>query len=135
MSGKVYEEFGRGVWPFSCSYVIYMDRIMIQTPLRVYWIDIRYDDVERVEVRNPPVFWDAYKQGILFTREYFFRIYKNDPADLFRHVSITKMSGFWRQVRIAPRNPEIFCNILRDAIGKYKAVGKGKLLGGSRGAN
>jgi len=122
MSGKVYEETSRGVWPFSCKYVIYADRIKIQSPLRVYWFDIPYDDVEKVEIRSPPVVWDAYKQGILFTRKYFFRIYKNDLADLFRHVSIEKRRGFWRQIRIAPRNPEIFYSVLQDVIKKHKAL-------------
>ena len=120
MSRKVYGEISRGIWPFSCKYVVYSDRIKIQSPLRVYWLDIPYDDIEKVEIRNPPVVWDAYKQGILFTRKYFFRIYKNDSADLFKHISIEKRSGFWRQVRIAPRNPERFCVILRDVIKKRK---------------
>jgi len=112
MASRVYEAVGRGVWPFTCRYILYSDRIEIQIPLRFYWFKVHYNDMEDVEVRNPPVVWDAYKQGILFTRKYFLRIYKNDLADLFKHVSITKKSGFWRQVRIAPKNPEKFSKML-----------------------
>jgi len=118
MSKKIYEEVSRGIWPFSCRYLVYSDRIKIQSPLRFYWFDIPYDDIVKVELRNPPVVWDAYKQDILFTRKYFFRIYKNDLADLFRHISIEKKNGFWRQIRIAPRNPERFYRVLQDAIKK-----------------
>ncbi|MFQ6095179.1 MAG: hypothetical protein ACE5NN_03440 [Candidatus Bathyarchaeia archaeon] len=125
MSKKVHEEISRGVWPFSCKYEVYSDRIKIQSPLRFYWFDIPYDDIEKVELGNPPVIWDAYKRGILFTRKYFFRIYKNDSADLFRHVSIEKRSGFWRQIRIAPRNPERFLEVLLDIIKKRRHNSEG----------
>ena len=120
MSRKIYEETSRSIWPFSCKYLVYSDKIRIQSPLRFYWFEIPYDDIVKVELRNPPVFWDAYKQGILFTRKYFFRIYKNDLADLFRHISIEKRNGFWRQIRIAPRNPETFYRVLQDAIKKRR---------------
>ncbi|RLG54871.1 MAG: hypothetical protein DRN95_08440 [Candidatus Hydrothermarchaeota archaeon] len=120
MSEKVYEGNSRGIWPFSCRYIVYSDRIRIQSPLRFYWFEIPYDDIVKVELRNPPVVWDAYKQSILFTRKYFFRIYKNDLADLFKHISIEKRNGFWRQIRIAPKDPEKFYDVLQHAIKKRR---------------
>lgn len=121
MPREIYEETSRGTFLNPRRYVICDDRIKIQSPLRVYWFNIPFDDIEKVEIRNPPVIWDAYKQGILFSRKYFFRIYKNDLADLFRHISIEKRSGFWRQIRIAPKNPDKFYNVLCEAIRKYKS--------------
>jgi len=54
MSRKVYEEISRGIWPFSCKYVVYSDRVRIQSPLRVYWFDIPYDVVDTLFIYRLP---------------------------------------------------------------------------------
>ena len=96
------------------------DRIGIQSILRFYWSEIPYDEIEEVEIGNPPVFWDMIKRGY-FSRKYAFgfRILKNDLADLFRHTTIKK-NGYWKQIRITPKDPEKFFRILSNAMRQHR---------------
>ena len=103
------------------KYEIYGDRIRIQSILPFYCFDISYDNVEKIEVGSPPVIWDVIKRRYYYPKYGFgLRILKNDLADLSRHITIEKKRGFWKQIRITPRNPEKFYRTLTDAMQEYK---------------
>ena len=106
---KIYEE--RNVKSMFLKYTIYTDRIRVQGFPGFYSFDIRFNDIERVEIRKGPVFRDFPRST---------RILKNDLADLFEHVAIVKKTGLWREVRITPKEPKRFLDILKDAIRTYR---------------
>jgi len=93
------------------NYTIYNDRIRIQGFPGFYFFDIKFRDIDSVEIRRGPIFRD-------FSRTK--RILKNDLADLFEHIAIVKRMGFWREIRITPKEPKRFLDILQDAIRKYR---------------
>jgi len=104
-------------------YSIYEDRIRIQSILIFYHFDIPYEDIEKVDICNPPVVWDIIKNRKRYlTRKYGFgfRIIKNDLADLSRHIAIEKRTGYWRQIRITPKNPEEFLRNMTVAMKKWR---------------
>ncbi|MFH1328105.1 MAG: hypothetical protein ABIH76_04590 [Candidatus Bathyarchaeota archaeon] len=41
-------------------------------------------------------------------------------ADLFEHIAIVKRTGLCKEVRITPKDPIRFLDILKDAIRRYK---------------
>lgn len=103
------------------KYEIYDDRIRIQSILPFYWFDIPYDNIEKIEIGSPPVIWDMIKKGYFSSKYGFgFRTLKNDLADLSRHITIEKRNGYWKQLRITPRNPEKFYRTLTGALQGYK---------------
>ncbi len=114
---KLYEE--RNWKSLFLKYEIYASRIRIQSIIPFYWFDIPYENIEKIEISYPPVFWDMIKRGY-FSQKYAFgfRILKNDLADLSRHITIEKGNGYWRQIRITPRDPEKFYRTLIDAMQK-----------------
>tara|TARA_B100000315_G_scaffold225279_1_gene231398 strand:- start:252 stop:569 length:318 start_codon:yes stop_codon:yes gene_type:complete len=99
---KIYEE--RNGKSMFLKYTIYTDRIKVQGFPGFYSFNIRFNDIERVEIKRGPVFKDFPRSK---------RILKNDLADLFEHITIVKKTGFWREVRITPKAPKRFLNILR----------------------
>lgn len=116
-NGKLHEE--RNWKSLFLKYKIYADRLRIQSTIPLYWYDIPYDNIETVEISSPIVIWDIIKHWKRYFRRkygYGIRIIKNDLADLSRHIIIEKKNGFWKQIRITPRNPEKFQRILEEAI-------------------
>ncbi len=91
------------------NYIIYNDRIRIQGFPGFYFFDIKFRDIDHVEVRRGPVFRDLSRTK---------RILKNDLADLFEHIAVVKRTGVWREIRITPKEPRRFLDILQDAIRK-----------------
>jgi len=110
---KIHEE--RNWKSLFLKYEIYTDRIRIQSILPFYHFDISYDNIEKTEIGSPPVIWDVIKKRY-YSRKYGFglRILKNDLADLSKHITIEKKKGFWKQIRITPRNPEKFLEHLNS---------------------
>ena len=103
------------------KYEIFDDKVRIQSILPFYRFDISYDNIEKVEIGSPPVFWDKIKKGYYSAKYGFgFRILKNDLADLSRHVTIEKRNGCWKQIRITPENPEESYRTLISAIQEHK---------------
>lgn len=113
---KIHEE--RNWKSLSLKYEIWDDRIRIQTLLLFYWFDIPFSNIEKVEIGNPPVVWDIIKKGYIISPRHWFgmRILKNDLADLSLHITIEKKKGIWKQIRITPKDPEKFRNILLSAM-------------------
>lgn len=106
---KIYEE--RNAKSLFMKYTIYNDRIRVQGFPGFYNFDIKFSDIERVEIRKGPILRD-------FSRSK--RILKNDLADLFEHVAIVKRTGLWKEVRITPKEPKRFLDILKDAVRSYR---------------
>lgn len=118
-SEKLYEE--RNWKSLYLKYEIYTDRLRIQSTLPIYWYNIPYDNIEKVEISSPPVIWDIIKHRKRYFRYfqkygYGLRVIKNDLADLSRHIIIEKKNGFWKQIRITPKTPEKFQKTLEEAM-------------------
>ncbi|MFC1700872.1 hypothetical protein ACFLZ0_01930 [Patescibacteria group bacterium] len=100
------------------KYEIYNNKLRIQTLLIFYFLEIPFEDIERVEIGHPPVFWDIIKKNKVNPKHGFgVRILKNDLADLFKHIIIIKKKGYWKEIRITPENPDDFLNILNRCLG------------------
>lgn len=112
--GIIYSE--RNWKSLGCKYTIRTDCIDIGT-LVGYVFKIPYRDIEKIELKGPLVIWDLYKRKKLFS-SYVFHVLKNDFADFFQHVCIKKQSGFWKEIRITPKEPEKFCSIVRAHMAK-----------------
>jgi hypothetical protein len=99
------------------KYVIFDDRIKIQSPLLFYWFEIRFDDIEKIEIRKGPVFLDMWRQGLSLSYWFLpFRIIKCDLVDFFEHIMIEKRRGYWKQIRFTPRDTKKFFDILIRAV-------------------
>jgi len=105
----IYEE--RNPKSLFMKYTIYDDRIRIQGFPGFYKFDVKFSDIELVEIRKGLVIRDISRSR---------RILKNDLADLFEHIAIVKRTGLWREIRITPKNPKRFLDILREAIRNYR---------------
>ncbi len=92
------------------KYTIYNDRIRVQGFPGFYFFEIRFEYIERVEIKKGPVFKDS---GSIL-------VHKNDLADLFEHIAIVKRIGVWKEIRITPKEPKRFYDIFRDAIKSYR---------------
>jgi hypothetical protein len=108
---KIYEE--RNAKSLFMKYTIYNDRIRIQGFPGFYFFDIKFSNIEQVEIKRGLVIRD-------FSKPRF--IHKNDLADLFEHVAIVKRSGLCKEVRITPKNPKRFADILIDAVRSYRGA-------------
>jgi hypothetical protein len=103
------------------KYVIFDDRIKIQSPLLFYWFEIKFDEIEKIEVRKGPVFLDMWKQGLGPSYWFLpFRVIKCDLADFFEHIMIEKRRGYCKQIRFAPRDTKKFFDILVRALESRK---------------
>jgi len=99
------------------TYEIHDDKLKIQSILPFYWYNIPFENIENLEVRSPPVIWDIIKRRKEYWEKYWlgFRSIKNDLADLSKHITVIKKTGFWKEIRITPQNPERFKEIFDDA--------------------
>jgi hypothetical protein len=117
--GKLYEE--RNWKSLFLKYEVHDDRIRIQSIFPIYFFDIPFRDLAKIEIGRPPVIWDVIKKGY-FSPGYGFgvRILKNDLADLSTHITIEKKNGFWKQIRITPKDTEAFYRVLIDTFQKHQ---------------
>lgn len=111
----VSEAKGRNLWQ---SYRVFADRIELGT--RFFGtVTVPFDDVAAVSVRPPLVVLDTvrgdYGLGELL------RSPKLDLADLYEHVAIEKETGFWRQFRVTPDDPEAFVRAVEEARARWSS--------------
>jgi len=94
------------------EYRLYRDRLELDTHL---WGTVRVPltDVSAVSVRPAGVIFDLFR-GDYGLKE-LVRTIKLDLADLNEHVTIERDSGFWRQFRITPEDPEEFVRRVQAA--------------------
>ena len=87
------------------EYRVYADRIELDT--KVFGtVTVPLDQVERASVRPPLVVLDLFR-GDMSLGDLMLTP-KLDAADLSEHVSIEKKTGFWRQFRVTPDDPQAF---------------------------
>jgi len=103
---------GKNIWQ---EYRVFADRIELDSKL---WgtVTVPMDQVERVRVARPLVVFDLFR-GELDLGD-LLRTAKMDLADLVEHVSIEKETGFWRQFRITPDDPEAFVAAVEKVRGQ-----------------
>jgi hypothetical protein len=103
---------GKNIWQ---EYRVFEDRIELDFKL---WgtVTVPMDQVEGVRVARPLVVFDLFR-GELDLGD-LLRTAKLDFADLAEHVSIEKDTGFWRQFRITPDDPEAFVAAVERARGQ-----------------
>jgi len=103
---------GKNIWQ---EYRVFADRIELDTKM---WgtVTVPMDQVERVRVAQPLVVFDLFRGEI--DLEDLLRTAKMDLADLSEHVSIEKDTGFWRQFRITPDDPESFVAAVEKVRGQ-----------------
>jgi hypothetical protein len=86
------------------EYCIYNDRIELRCrfPFITKTLVIKQDDLISIDVFRPPVLTTT------------FWALKLDLADLKEHVGIKRKSGFFKQLRFTPENPEEFVKRVRE---------------------
>ena len=106
------------------TYEIHEDKLRIQSIFPFYWYNIPFDNIERLEVRSPPVIWDIIKRRREYWKKYGWglRSIKNDLADLSKHITVIKKTGVWKEIRITPRNPERFKEIFDGAMKQQSPI-------------
>jgi hypothetical protein len=98
------------------EYRLYADRIELDS---IPWgkITVPLEDVRDVSVRPAGVIFD------LFRGDYglgdLLRAPKLDMADLAEHVVLEK-TGFWKQFRFTPDDPEAFVRAAREALDAFR---------------
>ncbi len=100
------------------TYEIHSDKLRIQSTFPFYWYNIPFDNIEKLEVRRPPVIWDIIKRRKEYFKKYGWglRSIKNDLADLSKHITVIKKTGLWKEIRITPKNPEWFKELFDEAM-------------------
>lgn len=111
----------RSLWR---EYRLYADRIELDT---LPWglVTVPLADVKGVAVRPPLVVFDVFR-GDYGLRE-MMRALKLDWADFSEHVVLEK-TGFWKQFRITPDDPQRFVEAVEGALAAWRAR-----QGGARG--
>ena len=94
------------------AYTIYSDRIELRCkfPFMTKTFVITKEDLISIDVFKPPVI-----------RTTFWAL-KLDLADLKEHVGIKRKTGFFKQLRFTPENPEAFVLKTREIFDLNKPV-------------
>ena len=103
------------------EYRLYADRLELET---IPWglVTVPLADVKAVEVRPPVVVFDVFR-GDYGLRE-MMKTVKLDLADLSEHIAIEK-TGFWKQFRITPDDPQAFKQAVDAALADLRARERG----------
>jgi hypothetical protein len=99
---------GKNLWQ---HYRVWPDRIELGTLFGT--VKVPLEDVSDVSVRPPVVIFDLFRGD--YDLGELMRAPKLDLADLYAHVAIEKETGFWRQLRVTPDDPEAFVAAVRQA--------------------
>jgi hypothetical protein len=107
------EPTGKSLWR---EYRLYADRIELDS---IPWgkITVPLSDVRGVSVRKPGVLFDLCRGD--YPLNQLLRGIKLDMADLCEHVVLEK-TGFWKQFRFTPDDPEAFTSAARAALSAYR---------------
>jgi hypothetical protein len=99
----------RSLWQ---EYRVYGDRLELDTlPFGI--VRVPLSDIAKVSVRPPLVIFDVLRGD--YGLGDILRAPKLDFADLHEHVAIEKSTGFWRQFRITPGDPQAFVQAVEQA--------------------
>lgn len=99
----------KSVWQ---TYRLYPDRLVLE--MHLYGpITVPLSDISSVTRRPACVVFDLIRGDLSFKE--LMHTVKVDLADLNEHVSIAKDTGFWRQFRLTPEDPEAFIQAVEAA--------------------
>lgn len=126
-SGPLYvsEPTAKSLWQ---EYRLYADRIELDSHL-FGTVTVPLDDVKNVALRPKIVIFDVFRGDYGLAE--LMRSPKLDTADLHQHVAIEKETGFWRQFRVTPDDPEAFAAACRKAL-DARAAQHPRRAGGDR---
>ncbi|MBL8857616.1 MAG: hypothetical protein JNL28_03805 [Planctomycetes bacterium] len=98
------------------EYRLFADRIELDS---IPWGTVRVplSDVKAVSVRPPMVIFDLFRGD--YGLGELLRAPKLDLADMHEHVALEK-TGFWKQFRFTPDDPEAFCAAVEEALAAHK---------------
>ncbi len=114
----------RSLWQ---EYRLFADRIELDT-VPFGRVKVPLGDVKDVAVRPPLVIFDLFRGD--YGLGELLRAPKLDMADLAQHVVLEK-TGFWKQFRITPDDPEAFVAAVKAALERFRdARPKGGTLDG-----
>jgi hypothetical protein len=97
------KRMARNLWQ---EYRIYHDRLELQAWVLFHTVVLPFDAIQAVEVR-PSIF--SGLKGMTWG-------IKNDLCDLYRHVLLTKKTGFFKHVGFSPDEPEKFVGICKSIL-------------------
>jgi len=102
------------------EYRLYADRIELDS---IPWgtVTVPLSDVRDVSVRPAGVFFDLFRGD--YPASQLLRGIKLDLADISEHVVLEK-TGFWKQFRFTPDDPDAFVSAARAALDAYREPGK-----------
>jgi hypothetical protein len=88
------------------TYTVYPDRIELRCRFPFMWktLVVKKEDLVAIDVFKPPVIRTTW------------RALKLDLADLKAHVGLERKSGFFKQLRFTPEDPEAFVAKVREAF-------------------
>jgi hypothetical protein len=91
------------------AYRVYLDRIELQCWIALHTLKIPVREITEIQVRSPFSFLDLFRGKASLS----FRGVKNDLCDSYRHVVITRKSGFFKRIAFTPDNPDEFADIIK----------------------
>jgi hypothetical protein len=95
------------------TYRVFADRIELRFWFVLHTLVIPMRAIEDIQARSPPV-WPNGSWG----DPMWFRILKLDWADFFVPVSLHKESGFFRDYRFTPDDPDAFVAAVQPLVGR-----------------
>jgi len=100
----------RNLWQ---EYRIYRDRLELQSWITLRTFVVSVQAIRGIELRPP-----------LFRRKGMTWGLKLDPADLFRHVLLTRTSGLMKRIAFTPDDPEQFVAVASSVVPDGRAGGR-----------
>ncbi len=98
----------RSLWQ---QYTIYPNRLELQAWVLLHTLVVPIEEIETIEVR-PSVFGGG--KGITWG-------VKIDNCDFFRHVLLTRKSGFFKRIAFTPDHPERFAEVCNFILQKARS--------------
>ena len=88
------------------TYLVYPDRIELRCRLPFMWktFVVSKEDLVAIDVFKPPVIRTTW------------RALKLDLADLKAHVGLQRKTGFFKQLRFTPEDPEAFVAKVKEVF-------------------
>ena len=106
---------GKSLWR---EYRVYPDRLELES---IPWglVRVPLSDLKAVEVRPPMVVFDVFRGD--YGLGEIMRAFKLDMVDFNEHVVLEK-TGFWKQFRVTPDDPQAFKQAVDKALAQHRAA-------------
>jgi hypothetical protein len=96
----------RSLWQ---EYRVYRDRIELESWLTFHTMRIPIYEIEEIRVSPRFAFGDLFRKGLVLAL-------KNDMADVCRHVTLRKKSGFINYIKFTPDDTDRFVEVCRSVM-------------------